>query len=531
MGTVLQERYRLEGLLGSGGMCEVYLASDQRLPQKWAIKKLSASGHKAAAESLKVEAALLSPLSHPGLPRTVDFFTFAGDEYLVMDFCPGQTLSEHLKSGPMPPGQALRLAGQLADVLSYLHAQQPPIIFRDVKPDNIMLAENGQIKLIDFGIARLLRESASKDTQALGTPGYAAPEQYGRGQSDARTDLFALGATLHHALTGRHPSENPFSFPPLCSLRPDLPMCLERFVDKAVALQPDDRFQSASELAVALQDLLRHPDVRELLGPLEAPKAAPSSLSSEGARLFELEQQVEELEQALQESQGQLLEARSQVRKATSAASAAKRSCEARLVAKESELDDLRQRLLSEGAERAELEKSLSAVSSKARTLEVEALRYEEAYSKAQVYWAEQSRGWDRERKETALRFGQAHQEFLRLRAAYDQARAHLDALHNGVPALTLAQQRQSELEVELKAASQQVGRLEKQRQAVLDQLNLVRDEAAERARSAAPAPSADPGPPAENPALSQRLLVLETELEHCCTLWLAAEQRLAEVS
>ena len=184
------------------------LVPDQRLSQE----QLSD-----ANEAFKQEAMLLAPLTHQGLPRIYDHFVEAGRSYLVMDFITGETLERLLENAPhhrLPVQKVLAIGVALCDVLDYLHTRQPPIIFRDLKPGNIMLTERGHVHVIDFGIARIFKFGQQKDTTALGSPGYAAPEQYGKSQSTPKTDLYALGATLHHALTGCDPSEAPFQFAP-----------------------------------------------------------------------------------------------------------------------------------------------------------------------------------------------------------------------------------------------------------------------------------------------------------------------------
>jgi serine/threonine protein kinase len=243
-------------------MGAVYLVSDQRLAGKqYALKEMSDQAiadpaeRQAALEAFQQEAAMLAALNHANLPQVTDYFTEGGNQYLVMEYVQGQTLEKKLEAarGPLPEPVVRRYAEQLCDVLVYLHGQRPPIIFRDLKPANIMvLPGDKQIKLIDFGIARHFKPGKSKDTQAMGTPGYAAPEQYGKGQSDARTDLYAFGATLHHAITGRDPSTEPFKFPPVRSYNSIASASFEQLVGRAVMLDPGDRWQSARELQNAL---------------------------------------------------------------------------------------------------------------------------------------------------------------------------------------------------------------------------------------------------------------------------------------
>ncbi|MBS2036804.1 serine/threonine protein kinase [bacterium] len=256
-GDVVQNRYRVERMLGEGGMGSVYLAADTRLPRQWALKELilqDESERAQAEQSFLAEAQILSGLNHPSLPRVVDFFQEQGRHYLVMDYVQGETLEHRLEKGPLSVAETLKLGGQIAETLEYLHSQPQPVIFRDLKPANIILTGNGQPMLVDFGIARVFRHGAGSDTRALGTPGYAAPEQYGRGQSDHRTDLYALGATLHHCLSGRDPGESPFQFEQLDGE-------LGRLLARAVSLKPEDRFQNAVDFRQALTGIERRSGV------------------------------------------------------------------------------------------------------------------------------------------------------------------------------------------------------------------------------------------------------------------------------
>lgn len=271
IGSLLENRYRIERVLGSGGMGAVYLASDTRLPRQWAVKEMhdqfeDEDQRQQAKESFVAEATLLAQLEHPNLPRIVDFFQTEGRHFLVMDFVEGQTLEQRLVNGPLSLREGLDIGRQIAEVLQYLHERPKPIVFRDLKPANIILVDGKTVKLIDFGIARLLRPGASSDTRALGTPGYAAPEQYGRGQSDARTDVYALGATLHHGFSGVDPQEHPFQFAPFREKRPDVPEKLEQILLRAVTLKPDGRFQTASDFLDALRTVENDPATGQLLG-------------------------------------------------------------------------------------------------------------------------------------------------------------------------------------------------------------------------------------------------------------------------
>jgi len=261
-GSILQNRYKIMKILGYGGMGAVYLAEDQRLPTKWAVKEMKSEGlpeeeREEAVELFQSEARILSELRHRNLPRIVDFFDQNSKLYLVMDLVEGETLEQRIKrEGPLSVTTALEMCLQIADVLDYLHSRKDPVVFRDFKPANVMLTENEEVKLIDFGIARVFKQDADTDTKALGTPGYAAPEQYGRGQSGPRTDLYAFGATMHHALSGRDPTEEPFQFPPLVDFRQDLPPELVELIHTCVNLKSDERPSSAFDVKRVLEQLL-----------------------------------------------------------------------------------------------------------------------------------------------------------------------------------------------------------------------------------------------------------------------------------
>ena len=229
-GTLLQGRYRVQRQLGGGGMGIVYLAEDTRLSGRYcAIKvmspdQLAPQDRNWAIQAFKQEAQLLATLRHPGLAAVNDIFPENGDWYLVMEYVEGESLEDKLRrlpGGRLSAQEALSITRQLCDVLEYLHGCSPPVIFRDLKPSNVMVTPNGQVKLIDFGIARFFKQGQTRDTLNMGTPGYAAPEQYGgMGQSDPRTDVYSLGVVLYRMVTGYDPAEaiTPFSLPPAESL-------------------------------------------------------------------------------------------------------------------------------------------------------------------------------------------------------------------------------------------------------------------------------------------------------------------------
>lgn len=276
---MLAGRYKIEAVVGRGGTGAVYKVADTRTPQCWAVKELWSDNanaeHLGLKRRLMAEITMLSQLRHSNLPRIVDAFESDGRDYIVMDFIHGRDLRNIVReAGPLSLSLVVSFGTQIASVLDYLHCQPQPIIFRDLKPANIMVDVNGKIKLIDFGIARLFMPEATSDTRAFGTPGYAAPEQYGRGQSDKRTDVYTLGATLHELLTARDPGETPFRFPPVRSLRPEVPVALENLIAKCLALNPDDRYSSLKEVLSDLSKALT-PVEPETTEATEAPPEKP----------------------------------------------------------------------------------------------------------------------------------------------------------------------------------------------------------------------------------------------------------------
>jgi hypothetical protein len=247
-GVILQNRYRVGRLLGGGGMGMVYLAHDQRLSNRpCAIKEMvdhfiDPAQRLEANEYFAREADTLAQLKHPAIPAITDRFDDANRHYLVMEYVEGRNLEEELAANggePLSEGLAIDIARQLCDVLAYLHGFAPPIVYRDMKPSNVMLTPKGRAVLIDFGIARLFK-GARKGTM-IGTLGFAPPEQY-QGQVDPRSDIYSLGATLHYTLSGRDPEKYPpFSFPPMRSLRPEISSNLAAAIDSALAYKVEER--------------------------------------------------------------------------------------------------------------------------------------------------------------------------------------------------------------------------------------------------------------------------------------------------
>jgi len=302
-GAVLAGRYRIVRTLGVGAWGRVYLATDTAdvtAPQV-AIKEMHGDDSASADEQaeaiawFKREVSTLLALAHPGIPRVHGYWTAAGDRgpfYLAMDYVPGKTLEETLadRSSPLPWREAASWGVALCAVLAYLHGRAPAYIFRDLKLSNVILDErNGQPVLIDFGIARQLGPSGGT---AIGTDGYAPLEQY-MGKAETRSDLYALGATLHALVTGRHPNtaytsllrqgktvEETFRavFPPAHTLSGDVPPALSVVIARATAFAPEDRFATAAEMGNALHAAL---DDRPLAAtviarPLAIPTPTPA---------------------------------------------------------------------------------------------------------------------------------------------------------------------------------------------------------------------------------------------------------------
>src|SRR5438132_928078 len=258
---LLKQRYRIINPVGKGGFGAVYKAADLQFGNRLvAIKEMSQSSLSPqelveATEAFKREALLLAGLTHPNLPRIYEQFTDMGRWYLVMDFIEGETLEEHLsrlKDRKLPVEKVLEIGVQLCNVLEYLHMRQPPIIFRDLKPANVMLTVHGHVYLIDFGIARHFKPGQAKDTTALGSTGYAAPEQYGKAQTTPRADIYALGATLHQLVSGNDPSDTPFHFTSLQLLNHPILSRLEKLIMQMLEM---DAIKRPDTVAIVRQEM------------------------------------------------------------------------------------------------------------------------------------------------------------------------------------------------------------------------------------------------------------------------------------
>ncbi len=288
VGTILAGRYRILARLGEGGMGSVYQAEDMRLPGRmWAIKELLGDAQTspeeltAAIKRFDAEIDLMARLSNPRIPGVVDRFREGARHYFVMDFIPGTSLETRLAQAgaPLPERQVLEWCIQVCEVLAYVHAQHPPIILRDLKPGNIMVTPSGEVRLIDFGIARTYKLGQHSNTENLGTLIYASPEHLGQSaQTDARSDIYSLGATLYHLLTNHEPT--PMEAPQPGALRrlnPAITEATERAVTRAMQIDPAARFQTATEMADALRAALVPPAARSAAGatpPATYPAAA-----------------------------------------------------------------------------------------------------------------------------------------------------------------------------------------------------------------------------------------------------------------
>ncbi len=248
-GAILQSRYRIVKLESEGGMSFVYKVEDERLNKYWALKEL-----KAAVEFLegsveyaqfKTEARILADFSHTAFPSVIDFFLDSGKAYIVEEWIEGKTLESICGKG-LPEEKIREITIQLVDALDYIHKKG--VVYRDLKPQNIMITRDGGIKLIDFGIARFYKAGKRKDTVLAGTPGYAPPEQYGRGQTDIRTDIYSLGATIYFMVSGIHPPEEQFDIQLPAEYRSKITPELDRVLRKAMKSKPDERFQTLDEI-------------------------------------------------------------------------------------------------------------------------------------------------------------------------------------------------------------------------------------------------------------------------------------------
>jgi len=284
-GDILRSRYKITGFIGAGGMGTVYLADDNRLEgRQCAIKEILLLSNLSDAviqnvrKQFRQEASTLARLDHPGLPKVSDFFSIDERDYLVMDFVPGKNLLEITSEARreacfLDQMKVLDWIHQICDTLVYLHSRQPPVLHRDIKPANIKLTPDNRLKLVDFGLVKPLDPndpSTLTGLQGAGSLPYAPLEQYvdHLGHTDARSDLYALGATMYHLLTGNTPASAqerfivPESLPPPQEINPDISPGLARVILAAMAPHPKDRPTSV----VAWQQMLRSFDTTQPMG-------------------------------------------------------------------------------------------------------------------------------------------------------------------------------------------------------------------------------------------------------------------------
>ena len=290
-GDVLRERYKIKRFISQGGMGSIFLADDLRLEgRQCAVKEvrldpsLPSQTLRQTREQFQREATVLARLDHPNLPKVSDIFSEEESDYLVMDYIPGKDLlslmiEKRQQEEFLPESEVLAWAGQLGDALDYLHGQDPPILHRDVKPSNLKLTPNNVVKLVDFGLVKILvaDEATITIVQGRGTALYTPLEQYGgdTGHTDARSDIYAFSATLYHLLTNTAPLEarerflQPGSMPKLREINPDISQRTERAIAWGLSLHPEDRPQNIEEFRRVL--LGNWDPVTRPRGPLPPP--------------------------------------------------------------------------------------------------------------------------------------------------------------------------------------------------------------------------------------------------------------------
>ncbi len=293
-GTLLRERYRILSLLGKGGMGEVYLAEDTSLNIQVAVKANHRLGEDATAQFFR-EARLLATLRHPNLPRVIDYFLHQDSQFLVMDYIQGEDLADYIdQHGPQPLERVLNWANQLGKALIYLHNQVPPVIHRDIKPANIKLTPNGEVILVDFGIAKASDTAQVTVDGASGyTPGFAPPEQYGSARTGPDSDQFSFAATLYMLLSGQRPSDalqralGQAVLTPLTLLAPAVPPSVQAAIERALSPRREDRFPSVEDFLRALNQAAAAPHAQmpaRMVPAVPAPSPADVTVASVPAK-------------------------------------------------------------------------------------------------------------------------------------------------------------------------------------------------------------------------------------------------------
>jgi serine/threonine protein kinase/Tol biopolymer transport system component len=285
--TLLHDRYRIIRLLGQGGMGAVYLAHDTSLDLQVALKVNYRPGEGSSSQFYR-EARLLASLRHLHLPRVIDYFVIPPNQFLVMDYIPGEDLGTLIaREGRQPLDKVIAWARQLGDALVYLHSQKPPVVHRDIKPANIKITPAGELVLVDFGIAKAAETSQATSTGASGyTPGFAPPEQYGSTRTGPYTDQFSFAATLYMLLTGQRPADsidrtlNQAALTPIREFNPEVPPAFEQAVLRGMSLRPEERFPSVRDFLTALTG---EPAVDQARPVVEPTQTAPRPEETEGA--------------------------------------------------------------------------------------------------------------------------------------------------------------------------------------------------------------------------------------------------------
>lgn len=259
--VLLHNRYRIQGNLGQGGMGSVYLAVDENLGVQVAVKENLFTTEEYARQ-FRLEAVILANIRHPNLPRVSDHFVIAGEgQYLIMDFIDGEDLRQRMeRAGILPEDEVIQIGAAMCDAISYLHARKPSVLHRDIKPGNVKISPDGHIFLVDFGLAKVYQSTSQATTTGARamTPGYSPPEQYGTARTDARTDVYSLGATLYAALTGVIPEDglaramDSVELTPIRKRNPEVSRRLASAIEKAMEVDPSDRFQSGDEFKLSL---------------------------------------------------------------------------------------------------------------------------------------------------------------------------------------------------------------------------------------------------------------------------------------
>lgn len=267
IGSLVDGKYKILSEIGHGGMSVVYMAINEKANKTWAVKEVRKDGKmdfNTVRQGLMAEIETLKKLKHPNLPSIIDVIEDDDSFIIVMDYIEGRSLDKIIEeNGAQPEAYVVEWAKQLCDVLGYLHSRTPPIIYRDMKPANVMLKPDGNIMVIDFGTAKNY-EIDLGETTGIGTIGYAAPEQYigsGLGRTDARTDIYCLGITMYHLLTNIDPCKNLISDKSIRAVNPALSHGLDAIIQKCTQYQPADRYQSCAELMYDLENY-------EILEPL-----------------------------------------------------------------------------------------------------------------------------------------------------------------------------------------------------------------------------------------------------------------------